>query len=173
MNCGTSSFPVLHHIPEFAQIHVHWVSDAIQLSHPLSSTSPPAFNFSQHQALFQWVSSSHQVTKILELHLQHQSFWWIFRADFLYDWLVGSPCCPRDSKESSPAPHFEGINCSAFSLFIVQLSHLYMNSRKTITLNIWAFVGKMMSLLFSMLPRCVTSFLPRSKCLLISCLCPF
>ena len=68
---------------EFTQTHVHWVSDAIQPSHPLSSPSPPAPNPSQHQSLFQWVSSSHQVTKVLEFQLQHQSFQWIFRIDFL------------------------------------------------------------------------------------------
>ena len=72
--------------------HVHWVGDAIQPSHPLSSPSPPAFNLSQHQGLFQWVSSSHQVAKGLEFQLQHQSFQCIFRTDFLQDWLVWSPC---------------------------------------------------------------------------------
>ena len=65
-----------------SQTHVHWVDDAIQSSHPLSSPSPPAFSLSQHQGLFQWVGSSHQVTKVLELQLQHQSFQWIFRTDF-------------------------------------------------------------------------------------------
>ena len=77
-----SGFPVHHQLPELAQTHVHWVSDANQPSHPLSSTSP-AFILSQHQGLFQWVSSSHQVAKLLELHFQHQSFQWIFRTDFL------------------------------------------------------------------------------------------
>ena len=74
MDCSMPGFPVLHQLPELAQTHVHWVSDAIQLSHPLSSPSPPALNLSQHQSLFQWVSSSHQVAKVLELQLQHQSF---------------------------------------------------------------------------------------------------
>ena len=76
-------FPVHQQLPELAQTHVHWVGDAIQLSHPLSSPSPPAFNFSQHQNLFQWVSSSHKVAKVLDFQLQHQSFQWIFRIDFL------------------------------------------------------------------------------------------
>ena len=76
-------FPVHHQLPELAQIHVHRISDAIQPSHPLSSPSPLAFNPSQHQGLFQWVSSSHQVAKVLEHQLQHQSFQWIFRTDFL------------------------------------------------------------------------------------------
>ena len=75
--------PVHHQFPELAQTQVHWVSDAIQPSHPLSSPSSPAFNLSQHQGLFQWVSSSHHVAKALELQLQCQSFQWIFRIDFL------------------------------------------------------------------------------------------
>ena len=82
VDCSKPGFPVLHHLPELVQTHVHWVGDAVQPSHPLSSP-PPAFNLSQHQGLFQWVSSLHQVTKVLELQLQHQSFQWIFRIDFL------------------------------------------------------------------------------------------
>ena len=73
VDCNTSGFPVLHHLPEFAQTHVHRVSDAIQPSHPLSSPSSPALNLSQNQGLFQRVSSSHLVAKVLELQLQHQS----------------------------------------------------------------------------------------------------
>ena len=75
--------PVHHQLPEFTQTHVHWVSDAIQPSHPLSSPSPPAFNLSEYQGLFQWLSSSHQVAKVLEFQLQYQSFQWTFRTDFL------------------------------------------------------------------------------------------
>ena len=83
MDCSTPSLPVHHQFPEFTQTHVHWVGDAIQLSHPLSSPSSPTFNFSQHQGLFKWVSSSNQVAKILEFQFQHQSFQWIFRTDCL------------------------------------------------------------------------------------------
>ena len=83
MDCSPPGFPILHHLLELAQTHVHWVSDAIQPSHPLLSPSPSAFNPSQQQDLFQWVSSSHQVAKVLELQLQHQSFQCIFRTDFL------------------------------------------------------------------------------------------
>ena len=82
MDCSTPGFPVHHQLPELAQTHVHRVGDAIQTSCPLSSSSPPAFNLSQHQGLFQWVSSSHQVAKVLEFQLQHQSFQWIFKTDF-------------------------------------------------------------------------------------------
>ena len=81
MNRSMPGLPVHHQLQEFTQTHVHWVSDAIQPSHPLSSPSPPAFNLSQHQSLFKWVNSSHQVAKVLEF--QHQSFQWIFRTDFL------------------------------------------------------------------------------------------
>ena len=98
MDCSTPGLPVHHQLLEFTQTHVHWVSDAIQPSHPLSSPSPPAFNLSQHQGLFKWVSSSHQVAKVLEFQLQHQSFQLIFRTDFLQDALVGYPCSPRDSQ---------------------------------------------------------------------------
>ena len=73
MNCSTPGLPVHHQFSEFTPAHIHWVNDAIQPSHPLSSPSPPAFDFSQNQSLFQWVSSSHQVAKVLELQLQHQS----------------------------------------------------------------------------------------------------
>ena len=115
MDCSMPSFPVHHQIPELTQIYVHRVSDTIQTFHPLSSPSPPAFKLSQHQGIFQWVSSSHQVAKVLELQLQHQSFQWIFRIDSLQDWLVGSPCSPRDSHESSPTPQFKSINSSVLS----------------------------------------------------------
>ena len=81
MDCSTPGLPVHHQLPEFTQTHVHWVGDAIQPSHPLSSPSPLAFSLSQHQGLFQWVSSSHQVAKILKFQLQHQSFQWIFRTE--------------------------------------------------------------------------------------------
>ena len=83
MDCSMPGFPVLRHLPEFAQIHVHWVNDAIQTSCPLSPTSPLALSLSQHQGLFQWISSSYQVAKDLELQLQYQSFQWIFRVDLL------------------------------------------------------------------------------------------
>ena len=83
MNCSTPGLPDHHQLPEFTQTHTHRVSDAIQPSHPLSSPSPPAFNLSQHQGLFKWVSPSHQVAKVLELQLPHQSFQWTPRTDLL------------------------------------------------------------------------------------------
>ena len=83
MNRGTPGLPVHHQLQELTQIHVHQVGDAIQPSHPLSSPSPPPPNLSQHQGLFQWVSSSHELVRVLELQLQHQSFQWIVITDFL------------------------------------------------------------------------------------------
>ena len=83
INCSTPGLPVHHQHPESTQIHVHWVGDAIQPSHPLSSPSPPALNLSQHQGLFKWVSCLHQVAKGLEFQLQHQSFQWTPRTDLL------------------------------------------------------------------------------------------
>ena len=83
MDCSKPGLTVHQQFPEFTQTHVHWVGDAIQPSHPLSSPSPPAFKLSQNQCLFKWVSSSHQVAKILEFQLQHQSFQWTPRTDFL------------------------------------------------------------------------------------------
>ena len=110
MDCSTPGFPV-HHQLKFAQTHVHPVGDAIQPSHALPSPSPPAFGLAPNQELFKRVSS-HQVAKVMEFQLQHQSFQWIFRIDFLQNWLVGSPCSPRDSQESSPTPQFKSINSS-------------------------------------------------------------
>ena len=107
INHSTPGLPVHHQFPEFIQIHVHWVGDAIQPSHPLSSPSLPALNLSQQQGLFKWVISPHQVANVLEFQLQHQSFQWTPRTDYLKDGLVGSPCSPRDSQESYPTPQFK------------------------------------------------------------------
>ena len=108
----------------------------------LSLASHSAFRLSQHQGLFQWVGSSHQVAKVLELQLQQQSFQWLFRVDFLQDWLVCSPCCPRDSQESSPAPQFENINSSVLSLFYGPTLTSVHDYWKTIALTIWTLVAK-------------------------------
>ena len=113
MDCSMPGFPVLHYLPGFAQTHIHWVDDDIQPSHSLFPPSPPSLNLSQHQGLFQWAGSSHQVSKVLEFQLQHQSFQWIFRVDLGLTWLI---FCPRNSQESSPKPQFESINSSVLSL---------------------------------------------------------
>ena len=116
MNRSTPGLPVHHQLPEFTQNHVHRVSDAIQPSHPLSSPSPPAPNPSQHRSLFQSVNSLHEVAKILEFQLQHHSLQRNPRADLLQSGLIGSPCSPRVSQESSPTPQFKSINSSVLSL---------------------------------------------------------
>ena len=147
MVCRTQSFPVVHHILEFAQNNVHLVDDAIQLSCTLSSPSPLAFNLSQHQGLCCWVSSSHQVAKVLELQLQHQSFQRIFRLDFFradwFDLVVQGTLKSLLQHHNSKASI---LQCLAF--FMVQVSHTYMTTRKIIALTIWTFVDKVMSLLF-------------------------
>ena len=113
MDCSTPGLPVHHQLPERAQTYVHQVSDAIQPSHPQSSPSPPAFNLSQHQGLFQWVSSSHQVAKILEFQLQHQSFLQNWFPLGLNGWISLQS---RDSQESFPTPQFKSINSLVLSL---------------------------------------------------------
>ena len=115
MDCSTPGLLVHHQLPDLTQTDVRRVGDAIQSSHPLSSPSSSALNLSLYQGLSQWVSSSHQVSKVLEFQLQHQSFQWIFRTDFLQYWLVWSPCSSRDSQESSLSPQFKSISSSALS----------------------------------------------------------
>ena len=145
MHCSMPGFPVYHQLPEFTQTHVHGVSDAIQLSHPLSFPSPPAFNLSQHQGLFEWVSSSHQVAKLLELQLQHHSYsneysgLVSFRNDRLDLLAVQGTLKSLLQHHSSKASI---LRCLAF--FMVQFSHPHMITGKTIALT---FIGKVLSLL--------------------------
>ena len=168
MNRSTPGLPVHHTLQEFTQTHAHRVDDAIQPSHPLSSPSPPASNPSQHHGLFHWVNSSHEAAKVLEFQLQHQSFQLTPRTYLPQDGLVGSPCSPRDSQESSPKPQFKSINFLALSFLHSPLLHPYMTTGKTTALTRQTFVGKVMSLLFNMLSMLVITSLPRSKHLLIS-----
>ena len=162
MNRSMPGLPVHHQLLKFTKTHLHWVCDAFQPSHPLSFPSPRAFNLFQHQGLFRWVSSSHQVAKVLEFQLQHQSFQWTFRTDRLYDGLVGSPWSLLQHHSSKASI----LQYSAF--FIVQLPHPYKTTGKTIAFTRWMFVGKDMSLLCNMLSSLVITFLARSKHLLIS-----
>ena len=159
MNCSTPGFPVYQQLSELAQTHVYRVGDTVQPSHPLLSPSPLAFNLSQHQGLFQWVSSSHQVVKVLAFQLWHQFFQWIFRTDFLIsfriDWFdllvvqgILESLLQYHSSKASIIQH------SAF--FIVQLSHPYMTTGKTIALTRQNFSE--MSLLFNTLSRFVIVF---------------
>ena len=108
MDCCIPGFLVLHYLLEFAQLMPIRLMMLFNQSQPLSPPSPPALSL--NEGLFQWVGSSNQVAKVLELQFQHQSFQWIFKVDFLYDGLVWFPCCPRDSQESSPALQFKSTN---------------------------------------------------------------
>ena len=107
------------------------------------------------------------MTKILEFQLQHQSFQWVFRVNFPYNWLVWSPCCLRSSQESFQHRSSKASMFQHSIFFTVQLLQLYVTTGKTIALTIWTFVSRVMSLLFNALSRFITPFLPRSKCLLI------
>ena len=158
MYCNIPGFPIHHQLLEFTQTLVHWVGDAIQPSHHLLSPSPPAFNLSQSSS-----ESAHQVAKVLEFQLQHQSFQWIFRTDFL-DLLA-----VLGTLKSLLQHHSSKTSVLWYSAFFIgQHSHPYMTTGKTIALSRRAFVCKVMSLLFNMLSRLVIAFLPRNKSLLIS-----
>ena len=166
MDYSTPGSSVLHYVPEFAQIHVHWVGDAIEPSHPLQPPSPSALNLSQQQGLCKWINSSHQVAKVLEL--QHQSFKWIFMViSFRIDWF--DLLAVQGTLKSLLQHHslkMSNLRCSAF--FMVQLSRPYMATGQIIALTIQTFVSKAMSLLFNTLSRFVIAFLPRSKRFLVS-----
>ena len=168
MDCSTPGFSVHYQLPELAQTHVHRVGDAIQPSYPLSSPSPPAFNLSQHQGLFQWVSSSHQVAKYWSFSFSispsnEYSGLISFRIDW-FDFLAVQGTLKSFLQHHSSKASI--LQHSAF--FIVQLSHAYMTTVKTIALTRQTFVGKVMPLLFNMLSKLIIAFLPRSKRLLIS-----
>ena len=153
--------PVHHQLPKFTQTHVHWIGDTIQPSHPLSSPSMPALSLSQHLGLFKWVTSLHQVAKVLEFQLQHQSFQWTPRADlFRMDWL--DLLAVQGTLTSLLQHHsLKASILQRLAFFIVQLSHPYMTTGKTIALTRWTFVDKVMSLLFNTLSTFVITFLPR------------
>ena len=168
INRSTAGLPVYHQLPEFTQTHVHQVSDAVQPSHPLSSPSPPAPNPSQHQGLFKWVNSLHELAKVLEFHLQHQPSsehpgLISFRIDRLDLLAIQGTLKSLLQHHSSEASIFRPL-----AFFTVQLSHPYMTTGKTIALTRRTFIGKVMSLLLNMLSRLVITFLPGSKHLLIS-----
>ena len=158
IDCSTSGLPVHHQLLEFTQTHVHWVGDANQPSHPLSPASPLALNLSQHQGLFKWVSSSHQVAKYWSFSFnispsEEHSGPISFRMDWLDLLAVQGTLKSLLQHHSSKASI---LRCSAF--FIVQLSHPYMTTGKAIALTRRTFVGKIMFLLFNMLSRLVINF---------------
>ena len=129
MDCSTPDLPVHHQLPGFTQTHVHHVSDAIQPFYPLLSLSPPAFNLSQHQGLFECIISLHQVAKVLQFQLQHQfSNEHPGLISFRMDWL--DLLAVQGTLKSQYSLKSSVLWCSAF--FIVQLSHPYMTTGKTI-----------------------------------------
>ena len=167
MDWRTLGFPVHHQVPGLTQTHVSCV-DGIQPSHPLSSPFPPSFNLSQHQGLFKWLSSSVRWPKYWSFSFSispsnEYSALISFRMDCSDFLAVQETLKSLLQNHSSKASI---LRCSAF--FTVQLSHPYVTTGKTTALTRWTFVGKVMSLLFNMLFRLVITFLPRSKCLLIS-----
>ena len=168
MDCRTPGFPVHSQPPELAQTHVLQVSGAIQPSHPLSSSSPPAFNLSEHLGLFKWVGLLHQVAKYWSFSFSiSSSNKYSGPISFRIDWI--DLLAVQGTLKSLLQYHSSKASILLHSaFFIVQLSHLYLTTGKTIALTRWTFVGKISSLLFNMLSRLVIAFLPRSKCLLIS-----
>ena len=170
MNCSTPGFSGHHHLLELAQTHVHWVGDAIQPSHPLSSPSPPALNLSQHQGL----------SNESALYISWLKYWCFSFSispsnehpgliSFRMDWL--DLLAVQGTLKILLQHHSSKISIlwhSAF--FIVQPSLPYRTTGKTIALTIRTFIGKVMSVLFNMQSRFVIASLPRSKCLLFSCL---
>ena len=160
--------PVQHQLPEFTQNNVHWVGDAIQPSHPLSSPSPPTFNLSQHQDLFQWVNSawggqSIGVSALASVPPMNTQNWSPLEWT---GWIsLQSKGLSRVLSNTTVQKH-QFFSTQLF--FTAQHSHPYMTTGKTIALTRWTFVGKVISLLLNMLSRLVITFLPRSKRLLIS-----
>ena len=156
MNHSTPGLPIHHQFPELTQTHVHRVGDVIQPSHPLSSPSPPALNPSQHPGLFQWVNSLHEVAKILEFQPQHQSLQSTPRTGLLWKGWLDLLAIQRTLKSLLQHHSSKASILQRSAFFIVQLSHSYMTTGKTIALTRQTFVGKVMSLLFNMLSRLVT-----------------
>ena len=167
MNCSTPGFPVLHYVPEFAQTHVHWVSDAIQSSHPLLSPSSLALSLAQHQGLFQELAP----------HIKWPKYWsfsfsispsneYSGLISFRIDWF---DLLAIQGTLKNLLQHYSSKASILWhpAFFMVQLSHPYMTTSQTVT-TIWTFVSEVMSPLFNMLSRFVIAILPRSKCLLIS-----
>ena len=164
-HCSMPGFPVHHQLPELAQTHVRQVGDEIQPSHPLSSPSPPAFNLSQHQGLFKWVSLSWSTGVSASASVPFNEYLGLIPSRM--NWL--DLLAVQGTLKNLLQPHHSKASILWRSAsFIVQLSHPHMTTGKTIALTGWTFDGKVMSLLFNMLSRLVIAFLPRSKCLLIS-----
>ena len=149
MDCSRPGFPVFHYILEFAQTHVHWFGDATQPSHPLWPASPSALNLSQHQSLFQWVGSLHQKANEFSITPSNE---YLRLISFKIDWfdllaVQGTLETLLQHRSLKASVLWRSV------FFMVQLSHPYMITGKTIALTIWMFVSKVISLLFKMLSR--------------------
>ena len=166
MDCCMPDFPVLHYVPEFSKTHVHWIDDAIQPSHPLSSPSPPAFNLSSIRVFSNESAVGIRWPKYWSFSIS-PSKEYLGLISFRIDWF--DLLAVQGTLKSLLQHH--NLKASILwrsAFFIVQLSHSYMTTGKNIALNIWTFVGKVMSLLFNALYRFIIAFLPKSKHLLIS-----
>ena len=161
----TPGFLVFHHLPEFAQTHVPWVGDALQPSHPLLPFTPPALNLSQHPVFFNELALCIRRPKDWSFSLSITlSNAYSGLISFRIDWF--DLLAVQGLSKIFAAPQFESISSSAFVM--VQLSHPYMTTGKTIALTRWTFVGRVMSLISNTWSRFLIDFLPRNKCLLIS-----
>ena len=158
--------PLHHQLPELTQTHIHEVDDVIQPSHPLSSPTPPTFNLSQHQGFFSNESVLHRGGQSIEVSASPSVLPMNIQDWVPLGWTGWISLQPKGLSRVFPKPHFKGINPLGLAFFVVQLSHAYTTTGKTIALTRWTFVGKVMSLLLNMLYR--LAFLPRSKHLLIT-----
>ena len=167
IDCSKSGLPVHHQLLEFTRTYVHWVSDSIQPSHPLSSPSPTTCNLSQHQGLFKCKGSV--------LCIRWPNWCWSFSLSIStsneYSALISfrmdllDPLAVQETQKSCPTPQFKSINFSVLSFFfILQVSHAYMTTGKAIIFTRWTFVGKVKSLLYNTPSRLIITFLSRSKC---------
>ena len=168
MDCSMPGLPVPNRLLEFAQVHVHWIGNAIQVSYPLTPSSPSALNLSQHQGLFQWVGSSHQVVKTSEPSPSASVLPMNIQGWFTLE-LTGLISLQSKGLSRVFSKQFKSINSSAFSFLYSPTLPSIHDYWKSIALTIWTFIGKMMSLLFNMcLSGFVLALLPRSKRLSIS-----
>ena len=164
MDCSTPGFPVLHHLLELAQTHIHWVSDALWPSHPLSSPSPPVLNLSQHPRVF---------SSELAIHIRWPKYWsfsfsigpsneYSGLISFRIDWF--DLLALQETLKSLLQHHrLKASNLWQLAFFMAQLSYPYMTTEKTLALAIWTFVGKVMCLAFNTLSRFFITILPSSK----------
>ena len=155
MDCSTPGLPVHHQLPELTQTHVHQVGDAMQPSHRLLPPSPSAFSLSQHQGLFQGVSSSHQVAKVLDFSASTSVLPMNIQDWFPLGWTGWISWQSKGLSRVFSNTTVQKHQFFSAQFFIVQLSHPYMTTAETIALTRWIFVSKVISLIFNVLSRLV------------------